>query len=76
MLVKEEKEIYLDKIFYNQALAKAIEKYDYDLILKELLILLGSIKEESKFNDIPKHLRLKYLLALSIGKKYGLNDLI
>ena len=68
----EEKEIYLDRIFYNQALAKAVAKYDYDLILNELLILSGSVKGESKFHDIPEPLRLEYLLALSIGKKYGL----
>lgn len=75
-MTMEEKEIYLDRIFYNQALAKAIAKYDYKLILNELLILSGSIKKESKFNDIPEPLRLEYLLALSIGKKYGLNGLI
>lgn len=72
----EEKEIYLDRIFYNQALAKAVAKYDYDLILNELLILSGSVKGESKFHDIPEPLRLEYLLALSIGKKYGLKGLI
>ena len=51
-------------------------KYDYDLILNELLILSGSVKGESKFHDIPEPLRLEYLLALSIGKKYGLKGLI
>lgn len=75
-LALEEQEIMLDRIFFSQALSKAVNRYDDKLILRELLILSGTQKGESHFNDIPEPLRLEYLLALIIGKKYGTKGLI
>ena len=71
-----QKEEYLDALFYNSALDKAIKKYDYDILNKELLILSGSLKENSKFDQFPEPLRLEYLLALYIGKTYGTKGLV
>lgn len=75
-LTIDEKEEYLDRMFYSSALSKAVEKYDIKLILKELLILSKSCKEKSKFEDISEPLRLEYLLALSLGKLYGTEGLV
>lgn len=75
-LTLDEQEETLDRIFYNKSLSKAIDRYDFNLISKELLILSGSIKCKSKFEDISEPLRLEYLLALAIGKKYGAKGLI
>ena len=72
----DEKERSLDRFFYNMNLQKATEKYDIKLLNKELLILSGTIREKSKFDDISEPLRLEYLLALLIGKKYGTNGLV
>lgn len=75
-LTLEEQEEYLDRIFFNQALTKAVERYDEKLILKELLILSGTKKAKSIFEDISEPLRLEYLIALFLGKKYGTKGLI
>lgn len=72
----EEKEKSLDRFFYNMNLQKAADKYDIKLLNKELLILSGVIRDKSKFDEISEPLRLEYLLALLIGKKYGTKGLI
>ncbi len=71
-----EQEAMLDRLFYNRTLEKTIEKYDYLTINKELLILSGAIREKSKLNDISEPLRLEYLLALLMGKRYGTKGLV
>ena len=75
-LTIEQQEEYLDRIFFNQSLSKAVDRYDEKLILKELLILSGTAKGKSTFEDISEPLRLEYLLALILGKKYGTKGLI
>lgn len=72
----DEEELQIDRAFYTSALEKAICRYEKNMILKELLILSGIVKEKSKFNDIAESLRLEYLLALAIGKSYGLQGLV
>ena len=72
----DEKEKNLDRFFYNMNLQKAVDKYDIKLLNKELLILSGVVKDKSKFNEISEPLRLEYLLALLIGKKYGTKGLV
>lgn len=74
----EEEELQLDRAFYSNALSKAINKHDIKLIFKELMILARVIKEDSSkgFKDIAESLRLEYLLALAIGKKYGTEGLV
>ena len=72
----DEKEKSLDRFFYNMNLQKAANKYDIKLLNKELLILAGAIREKSKFDEISEPLRLEYLLALLIGKKYGTGGLV
>lgn len=44
-------------------------------MLDELRILASLIKKESQFESIPEPLRLEYLLALILGKKYGIANL-
>ena len=45
-------------------------------MLNELRILASAKESQSNdFKNIPKSLRLEYLLALILGKKYGLNNL-
>lgn len=75
-LTLTQQEELLDRFFYNKTLESAVAKYDYKLINKELLILSGTVREKSKFDDIPEPLRLEYLLALLIGKKYGTKGLV
>lgn len=72
----EEKERYLDNLFYNSALSKAVEKIEIKQINKELMILSGSCKEKSKYEGISEPLRLEYLLALLMGKIYGTKGLV
>lgn len=72
----DEKEKSLDRFFYNMNLKKAADKYDIKLLNKELLILAGVIRDKSKFDEISEPLRLEYLLALLIGKKYGTAGLV
>lgn len=72
----DEKEKRLDRFFYNMNLQKAADKYDIKLLNRELLILAGVIRDRSKFDEISEPLRLEYLLALLIGKKYGTAGLI
>ena len=72
----DEKEKSLDRFFYNMNLQKAADNTDIKLINKELLILAGVVKEESRYKEISEPLRLEYLLALLIGKKYGTTGLI
>lgn len=72
----KDKEIYLDSLFYNTALQKACDKYDFELIKSELLILSGSLKQKSKFDSLSEPLRLEYLLALMLGKRYGTKGLV
>ena len=72
----DEKEKCLDRFFYNMNLQKAADKYDFKVLNKELLILSGTIRAKSEFDDISEPLRLEYLLALLIGKKYGTVGLV
>lgn len=72
----DQQEEFLDRFFFNQALSKAVAKYDIPLIIKELLLLSGTVKGESKFEDISEPLRLEYLLALILGKKFGTKGLV
>ena len=71
-----EKEKMLDRMFYNMTLEKTIDKFDYKFIFKELLILAGEFREKSKLSEISEPLRLEYLIALLMGKKYGTEGLI
>ena len=72
----DEKENYLDTLFYNSALAKAVDKIELKSIYRELLILSGTCKEKSKYESISEPLRLEYLLALLLGKLYGTKGLV
>lgn len=74
----DQEETQLDRAFYSNALLKAIEKYELQLIFRELMILAGVLKEDSSgvFKNISEPLRLEYLLALAVGKIYGTAGLI
>jgi len=72
----EENEAILDRIFYTNALKRAIDKVDINDVYRELHILSGKLKEKPKYDDIPDSLRLEYVLALALGKKYGTDGLI
>lgn len=75
-LAISEQEAILDNIFYRNAIEKQLEKHEIDSIYKELLILSGTVKEDSKLHEISEPLRLEYLLALLIGKRYGTKGLV
>lgn len=75
-LTLSEKEKMLDRFFYSKTLEKVINGIDYKLINKELLILSGTIREKSKYDEISEPLRLEYMLALLFGKRYGLSGLV
>ena len=72
----EENEEQLDRVFFTHSLKKAIERYDYQFISNELLILSRHKRDKSQLEDISEPLRLEYLLALYFGKRYGLQGLI
>lgn len=72
----EQKEEMLDRVFYTSALQRAVTKFDYSFIGKELLILAKGKKTKSELENISEPLRLEYLLALYFGKRYGLDGLI
>ena len=64
----------LNQKFYNKALQSAILQSDIKELLEELKILASLSNSKSKY-DIPEPLRLEYLLALILGKKYGITKL-
>lgn len=72
----EMEEMQLDRAFYSSALSKAIDKINIKTIYKELLILSGTVQEESNYNYISEPLRLEYLIALALGKLYGIEGLV
>ena len=65
----------LNQQFYNKALQNKIVQSEVAAFLDELRILAYLIKKESQFESIPEPLRLEYLLALILGKKYGIANL-
>lgn len=65
----------LNQQFYNKALQSKIVQSEVAVLLDELRILASLIKKESQFESIPEPLRLEYLLALILGKKYGIKNL-
>lgn len=71
-------ETYLNEICSKNAIAKQINNYSFDQILKELLILSKDIDSESSdgFKDLSEPLRLEFLLALLFGKKYGAENVV
>jgi len=72
----KEQEFYLDRMFYKNALDKAINETTFDAIGKELMILSGNDNSKSKYEDLTPSLRLEYLLALLLGKQYGIRGLV
>lgn len=64
----------LNQKFYNKALQRAILQSNMEELLEELKILASLSNAKSKY-DIPEPLRLEYLLALILGKKYGITKL-
>ena len=64
----------LNQKFYNKALQSAILQSDIKELLEELKILASLSNAKSKY-DMPEPLRLEYLLALILGKKYGITKL-
>lgn len=72
-----EQEQQLDSLFYNKALENKILNTNLDIIYKELLILSGTLKNaNSYYENIQDSLRLEYLLALLLGKLYGVSGLV
>ncbi|MGX2985313.1 AlwI family type II restriction endonuclease [Helicobacter sp. 23-1048] len=66
----------LNQAFYTKSLQSKIEKSEIANLLNELRILASAKESQSNdFKNIPESLRLEYLLALILGKKYGLNNL-
>lgn len=65
----------LNQTFYQQALKSKIEVSQIDTLLNELRILASGAQEKSSLDNIPEPLRLEYLLALILGKKYGSKNL-
>jgi len=60
----------LDKDFYANSLNKAISKSNLDITLKELNYLSSTKKYKSKYSSVSEPLRLEYLIALALGKKF------
>lgn len=72
----DELETRLNQAFYTKSLQSKIEKSEIANLLNELRILASAKESQSNdFKNIPESLRLEYLLALILGKKYGLNNL-
>ena len=65
----------LNQTFYQQALKSKIEVSQIDTLLNELRILASGAQGKSSLDNIPEPLRLEYLLALILGKKYGSKNL-
>ena len=65
----------LNQEFYSEILQNAILQSDINELLKELKILISNVNETSNYENIPEPLRLEYLLALILGKKYGIKNL-
>lgn len=64
-------EAELDRKFYSKILNSVVEKCEFSMLLNELKILANLSNEKSKYNDLPEPLRLEYILALIMAKKFG-----
>lgn len=73
----DELEEKCNQLTAKNILNKVIEKYDYDFLYRELFSLSPKNKEkiESKLK-ISDPLKLEYLLAILLGKRYGINGLV
>lgn len=69
----EQIEEILNQITGQTAILKQTQKFTFDEIIKELLILSKDIEAtpSERVEDLPEPLRLEFLLALLFGKKYG-----
>ncbi len=73
----DEIETELDKLYSNEIIAKIIDDYREDEIIKELTILAGSLNQKSMYKDkISEPLRLEFFLSLLIAGVLGTNKLI
>lgn len=75
-LTLTQQEDLLNNIMSKNSLLKSIDKYSLEFLINELLILSGNLKEDSKMDQIANPLRLEYVIALIIGKKYGVDGLV
>lgn len=66
----------LNRISSQTAISSQVSKYSEDTIEHELLIISRDADGDSIFESLPEALRLEFLLALLIGKKYGANYII
>ncbi|MDD4575231.1 MAG: AlwI family type II restriction endonuclease [Bacteroidales bacterium] len=72
----EQAEIIINDYFNKSIIARVVENLDEKSLLEELLILSGTIVSQSQYKDIPEALRLEYITAMLIAKKFGANGLI
>jgi hypothetical protein len=72
----QEIERKLEDKFNESLFAETIKEVDEKTLLNELLILSGTINTKSVYGEIPEPLRLEYITALLIAKKFGANGLI
>jgi len=66
-------EEYLNQLSSKTAIAKQVDNYTFEKIIKELLILSKDLDENpsEQTKDLSEPLRLEFMLALLFGKKYG-----
>lgn len=69
-------EQYLDSLYYSNVLNDAIEASEINSLRNELLILSGALDKASIYSDIDEPLRLEYVLALILGKRFGKKGLV
>ncbi len=69
-------EQFLDHLYYSNVLNDAIEAAEINSLRKELLILSGVLDKKSIFEDLDEPLRLEYVLALVLGKRFGKKGLV
>lgn len=69
-------EQFLDHLYYSNVLSDAIDASEINSLRNELLILSGALDKTSIFKDLDEPLRLEYVLALVLGKRFGKKGLI
>lgn len=65
----------INKEFKTQVIQKVANENDLETLIEELKILADLSNQKSKFEEIAEPLRLEYLLALILAKKYGFTNL-
>ncbi len=66
----------INSAFKTQKIKEITDKHELNELIEELKILAKQSKSQSRFKELDEPLRLEYILALVLAKKYGNTNLV